>query len=48
MDNEETGSPRGGQQCLGWRNGPAKETDIVAEDCAKTARLEKIALHVND
>jgi hypothetical protein len=48
MDNQQTGPPRGGQERLGWRNGPAKQADIVAEDCTKTTRLEEIALHVND
>ena len=48
VDDEEIGGARGVEHRLGRRDRALEQRDIVAERFAEAARLEEVALHVDD
>ena len=48
MDDENAGTPRGGQHIRAGPDRRLETRDIVAERRAEPARLQKIPLHIDD
>jgi hypothetical protein len=48
MNDENTGVARGFQNSRGRRHGLLQQRHVVAERLAKSSRLNKVALHIDD